>query len=218
MYKSNMVDIKVPANNNNFSEGRDGRKIEMITIHHMAGVLTAQECGKIFQNPQEQASSHYGIGKDGKIGLYVDENNTAYTNGDYDSNCKSVTIEVSNSKTGGEYPVSDEVLSVLIKLVADIAKRNKLGVLVKGKNVTWHKMYSNTACPGKYLLGKMDYIIEEANKINNINENTNKKSDEEIAKEVIQGKWGNGKERKDRLEKAGYDYNKVQQIVNSILL
>ena len=49
MYKSNMVDIKVPANNNNFSEGRDGRKIEMITIHHMAGVLSAQECGKIFQ-------------------------------------------------------------------------------------------------------------------------------------------------------------------------
>uniref|UniRef100_UPI0021B14605 peptidoglycan recognition protein family protein n=1 Tax=Klebsiella pneumoniae TaxID=573 RepID=UPI0021B14605 len=68
---------------------------------------------------------------------------------------------------GGKYPVSDEVLNVLIKLVADIAKRNNLGTLVKGESVTWHKMHAETACPGEYLLSRMDYIIEEANKINN---------------------------------------------------
>ena len=53
----------------------------------------------------------------------------------------------------------------MIKLCADIAKRNKLGKLVKGKNLTWHKMYANTDCPGPYLMSKLDYIVKEANKI-----------------------------------------------------
>ena len=52
----------------------------------------------------------------------------------------------------------------------------------------------------------------------NTNQNTpNKKSDEEIAKEVIDGKWGNGQERKDRLTNSGYDYNTIQELVNKIL-
>ena len=68
----------------------------------------------------------------------------------------------------------------MIKLVADIAKRNNLGTLVKGENLTWHKMHAETDCPGEYLLSKMDYIIEEANKINNVEasyENENKQLD-----------------------------------------
>ena len=44
-----------------------------------------------------------------------------------------------------------------------------------------------------------------------------KKSIDEIAKEVIQGKWGNGTDRKNRLEKAGYNYNEVQKKVNMLL-
>ena len=44
-----------------------------------------------------------------------------------------------------------------------------------------------------------------------------KKSVTEIAKEVIQGKWGNGADRKNRLEKAGYNYNEVQKKVNMLL-
>ena len=62
-------------------------------------------------------------------------------------------------------PVSNAALKSLIRLCADIAKRNKLGKLVKGKNLTWHMMYANTDCPGPYLLSKMDYIVSEANKI-----------------------------------------------------
>ena len=46
---------------------------------------------------------------------------------------------------------------------------------------------------------------------------TNKKSNNEVAKEVIAGKWGNGSDRKNRLTKAGYDYNAIQKIVNSML-
>ena len=166
MSKSSLVSITIPASTNNYSKGRSGRKIEMITIHHMAGVLSAKRCGELFQNPNRKASSNYGIGYDGKIGLYVDEENTSWANSNWDANCKSVTIETSNDKTGGDWHVGDVTLNSLIKLVADIAKRNNLGKLVKGKNLTWHQMYAKTACPGPYLLSKLDYIVDEANKIN----------------------------------------------------
>lgn len=169
MIKSPLTDVTYPAYEGNFTYGRSGRKIECITIHHMAGVLTAKQCGEIFQTPGRCGSSHYGIGKDGEIACYVGEENTAWTNSNWDSNCKSITIETSNSEYGGKWKVSDYVLNELIKLVADIGKRNNLGLLVKGKNVTWHSMFAKTNCPGEYLLSKMDYIINEANKINNSN-------------------------------------------------
>lgn len=167
MSNSKLVQVTVPAYKGNYTVGRSGRKIEAITIHHMAGVLSAESCGKIFQAADRYGSSHYGIGNDGKIALYVDECNTAWTNSNWDSNCKSVTIETSNSSMGGQWPISDSALNSLIKLVADIAKRNNLGTLVKGKNVTWHSMFTATNCPGAYLMSKLDYIIAEANKINN---------------------------------------------------
>lgn len=205
-----------------FSKGRSGRKIETITIHHMAGVLTAEQCGKIFQGTR-QASAHYGVGSDGRIAQYVDEADTAWSNSNWDSNCKSVTIETSNSSAGGNWPVSDIVLKSLIRLVADIAKRNNI-TLVKGKTLVWHRMYTATTCPGEYLLSKMDYIIEEANKINSIQEKpvepkpSQNKTNDELANEVIAGKWGNGADRKTRLTNAGYDFSAIQDIVNEKLL
>lgn len=221
MGNSSLVSVNVPAHSNNYTVGRSGRNIEMIAIHHMAGILTAKQCGGIFQNGNRKASSNYGIGKDAEVGLYVDEANTSYCNSNWDSNCKSVTIETSNCEIGGDYPVSEAVLNKLIQLVADIAKRNNLGKLVKGKNVVWHRMYVATTCPGNYLLNKMDYIVEEANKINNQTNSTpetsNKKSNEEIANEVIAGKWGNGADRKTALTNAGYDFSAIQEIVNQKL-
>lgn len=219
MSNSKLVDVVVFANKNNYMLGRNDNKISEITIHHMAGVLTAKECGRLFQNKKREASTHYGVGKNGDIGLYVDEKNTAYANGNFESNLRAVTIEVSNSSVGGDYPVSDKVLKKIIELVADIAKRNNLGKLVKGKNLTPHNKYSATSCPGKYLLSKMNYIAEEANKINGYEDiKVDKKTNEEIATEVILGKWGNGKERKEKLTNAGYNYYEVQDIVNKRLL
>lgn len=164
MSKSSLVNVNVPAYEGNYTKGRSGRKIEAITIHHMAGRLTAEQCGKIFQKVGRYGSSHYGIGYDGRIGQYVDENDTAWTNSNWDSNCKSVTIETSDNDNS--WYVNDTTLNSLIKLVADIAKRNNLGTLVPGKNLTWHSMFTNTSCPGDYLRSKMQYIADEANKIN----------------------------------------------------
>ena len=164
MSKSSLVNVNVPAYEGNYTKGRSGRKIEAITIHHMAGRLTAEQCGKIFQQIGRYGSSHYGIGYDGRIGQYVDESDTAWTNSNWDSNCKSVTIETSDNDNS--WYVNDTTLNSLIKLVADIAKRNNLGTLVPGKNLTWHSMFTNTSCPGDYLRSKMQYIADEANKIN----------------------------------------------------
>lgn len=211
MSKSNLTQIVVPADEGNYSKGRSGRKIEQICLHHMAGRLTAEQCGKIFQQVGRYGSSHYGIGYDGRIGQYVDESDTAWTNSNWDSNCKSVTIETSDNDNS--WYVNDTTLNSLIKLVADIAKRNNLGTLVPGKNLTWHSMFTSTTCPGDYLRSKMQYIADEANKINN-SEPIKEKTTEELAREVIEGKYGNGEDRKNAL---GDRYAEVQARVNEIL-
>ena len=211
MSKSNLTQIVVPADEGNYTKGRSGRSIEAITIHHMAGRLTAEQCGRIFQAKGRYGSSHYGVGYDGSIANYVDEENTAWTNSNWDSNCKSITIEISDNDNS--WYVNDTTLNAVIKLVADIAKRRGLGTLVPGKNLTWHSMFTNTTCPGDYLRSKMQYIADEANKINN-SEPIKEKTTEELAREVIEGKYGNGEDRKNAL---GDRYAEVQARVNEIL-
>lgn len=155
-----------PAYAGNYSGPEARLNITDITIHHMAGVLSAAQCGAIFQRIGRRGSSHYGIGVGGEIAWYVDENCVAWTNSNWPSNQRSITIETSNSSTGGDWPVSDAALSSLVKLVADIAKRNGLGKLVVGKNLTKHNDFAPTNCPGPYLEARMQYIADEANKIN----------------------------------------------------
>lgn len=154
-----------PANENNFTYGRSGYNLRKITIHHMAGIMSAESCGDLWQNPARQTSSNYGIGVDGEIMCYVDEDNTSWCDSNWESNCTSVTIENSNDQTGGEWHVGDATLNSLIKLCADISIRNNLGLLVVGDNLTWHSMYAATTCPGDYLRSRMQYIADEANKI-----------------------------------------------------
>ncbi len=165
MSNSPLISEKVPAHRGNYTVGRPGGITE-ITLHHMSGKLTARRCGELFQAVGRGGSSHYGIGWDGGIALYVDEKDTAWTNSDWNSNCRAVTIEVSNSENAYPWPVSDKSLDSLVRLVADIAARNSLGKLVRGKNFTWHKMYAATDCPGDYLMSKIDEIIARANDIN----------------------------------------------------
>ena len=211
MSKSNLTQIVVPADEGNYTKGRSGRKIEQICLHHMAGRLTAEQCGKIFQAKGRYGSSHYGVGYDGSIANYVDEEDTAWTNSNWDSNCKSITIEISDNDNS--WYVNDITLNAVIKLVADIAKRRGLGILVPGKNLTWHSMFTSTTCPGDYLRSKMQYIADEANKINS-EEPIKEKTTEELAREVIEGKYGNGEDRKNAL---GDRYAEVQARVNEIL-
>ena len=146
--------------------GKRKEKIGKIIVHHAAGVISAENLAKHFADPNRKASATYCIGYDGTVVRCLDEGITPGTSGGYEFDRDAVTVEVSNSASGGQWPVSNAALSSLIKLCADIAKRNGLGTLTKGKNLCWHSMYQATACPGEYLLSKMNYIASEANKLN----------------------------------------------------
>ena len=157
----------IPAPRNNHWGARPG-KVTKFIVHHMDAVWTAKRCAEYFQNPAVKASANYYIGNDGSIVCGVDESNVAGTTGGYDIDKDAITVEVSNSIRGGNYPVSSAALKSLIRLAADVSKRHKFdGGLVPGKTLCWHSMYAATTCPGNYLRSKMNYIAAEANKINN---------------------------------------------------
>jgi hypothetical protein len=165
MSNSALAKTYIPAASSNHWGSRKV-KIKKIIVHHMAATWTAKRCAESFADPKRKASATYCIGIDGEIVRGLDENITPGTSGGYEADKDAVTIEVANSKMGEPWAVSDKALNSLILLCADIAKRNGLGKLVKGQNLCWHSMYDATACPGTYLLSKMNYIATEANKIN----------------------------------------------------
>jgi N-acetylmuramoyl-L-alanine amidase len=139
-----------------------------ITIHHMAGNLSVEQCGQLFQNRGRPASSNYGIGTDGRVGLYVDEKNRAWTSASYDNDNRAVTIEVANDEIGGNWHVSDAALEKCIELCTDICRRNGIKALNytgnPSGNLTMHCWFAQTACPGPYLKSKLPDIAEEVNR------------------------------------------------------
>jgi len=141
--------------------------IDTITIHHMAGNLTVEQCGSVFAPTSRKASSNYGIGTDGRVGLYVDEANRSWCSSSYANDNRAITIEVANDQIGGNWHVSDTALEKLIDLCVDICKRNGITKLNytgnKSGNLTMHKWFAATACPGPYLESKFLYISQEVN-------------------------------------------------------
>ena len=149
-------------------------KIDTITIHCMAGNLSVETCGNVFQT--RQASSNYGIGSDGRIALYVDEKDRSWATSSSSNDNRAVTIEVANdggADTG--WHVSDKAMKSLIELITDICKRNDIKELkwkgdksligqVNKQNMTVHRWFANKSCPGDYLYGKHSYIAKEVNK------------------------------------------------------
>ena len=150
-----------------------------------------------------------------------------------------VWYDIEDSKTSGA--VGKETLTNIINTYCNIIKNsgynvgiyanlnwlnNKIEKSVQKEYPIWvAQYYKECQYEGDYILwqytneGKvngingnvdMNYYYEEV-------ENVNKKTNEELAKDVIAGKWGNGEERKNKLEKAGYNYDEVQYLVNKIL-
>ncbi len=141
-------------------------KIDKITIHHMAGNLSVETCGNVFQS--SKSSSNYGIGTDGRVGMYVEEANRSWASSNPSNDHRAVTIEVANDEIGGDWHVSDTAFAKLIDLCVDICQRNGIEKLTytgsTAGNLTLHKMFVATTCPGPYLEGKMPYIANEVNK------------------------------------------------------
>lgn len=144
------------------------REIKKITIHHVAGNLSVERLGEIFASSTRDASSNYGIGTDGRVGMYVEEKNRAWTSSSAANDNQAVTLEVANSGGAPNWPVSDIALKKTIDLCVDICKRNNIKRLNftgdKTGNLTMHKYFAATACPGPYLESKFPYIAAEVNK------------------------------------------------------
>lgn len=283
-------------------------KIDTVTIHCVVGQCSVETLGNVFAPTSRQASSNYGIGYDGRIGMYVEEKDRSWCSSNAANDNRAITIEVA-SDTKEPYAVNAKAYAALIDLLVDICKRNGIKELVwstnkadrvnhkNGCNMTVHRDYANKSCPGTYLYERHAQIASEVNKrlgSTNIKPAPEKpsgglyrvqtgafksktnadamlakvkakgfdtymvkvgdlykiqvgafkvkanaeammkklqaagflafitteegtgKSVDELAREVLQGKWGNGAERKKRLEAAGYDYAAVQKKVNQL--
>lgn len=134
----------------------------------MAGNLSVEECGNAFASSSRQASANYGVGTDGRIGVYVDETRAAWTSSNPANDNISVTIEVANDVIGGDWHVSDKALQSTINLCVDICKRNGIKELIfngtASGTLNMHRYFASTLCPGPYLASKFPYIADEVNR------------------------------------------------------
>lgn len=150
-------------------------KIDTITIHCVVGQCTVETLGNIFAPTSRQASSNYGVGTDGKIGMYVEEKDRSWCSSNAANDNRAVTIEVA-SDTKHPYAVNDRAFAALLDLVTDICKRNGIRKLVwstkkvdrvnhkNGCNMTVHRDYANKSCPGDYLYNRHGEIAAEVNR------------------------------------------------------
>ena len=149
---------------------RAGNPINKITIHHMAGNLSKSQMESCVYNPNRQMSCNYAIYSDGSVECFVGEQYRSWCSSSWDNDKNAITIEVANNTLSPNWTVSDAAYKKLIKLCADICKRNKITPKYTGKasgSLTVHQMFSNTSCPGPYLL-KLHQNGTIAKDINNI--------------------------------------------------
>lgn len=148
--------------------------IDTITIHCMAGNLSVESCGELFAAPSRQASSNYGIGSDGRIGLYVEEKDRSWCSSSAANDNRAITIEVANNGGGPDWPVSESAYESLILLLTDICERNGIKRLlwqankdlvgrIELQNMTVHRWFANKSCPGDYLYRKHSEIADRVN-------------------------------------------------------
>ena len=269
--------------------GQRTHSIDRITPHCVVGQCSVETLGSIFYPTSRQASCQYGIGPDGRIGMYVEEKNRSWCSSSNANDQRAITIECA-SDTTEPYAMNSKVYDALIKLCVDICKRNGKKKLIwlgdKDKTlnynpksdemvITVHRWFANKSCPGNWLYARLGdlatkvtaqlgdtttapepttstlyrvrktwtdsktqkgafkvlsnakkcaddnagySVFDEKGNVVYTGKNTVvKKTVTELAKEVIAGKWGNGQDRKNRLNAAGYDYTAVQDKVNELL-
>lgn len=219
--------------NKHFTPGRAGT-INKIVLHHNAGNLTIRGCYNVWQD--REASAHYQVQSDGRIGQLVWDKDTAWHAGDFNANATSIGIEHADCQTR-PWKISDACLENGAHLVAALCKYYKLGRPTWMKNVFPHSHFSATECPASIAGSQNAAYMKRAQEwYDAMTKGSSapkpskpskpapkpakkpaKKSIDTIAQEVIKGAWGNGDDRRRRLEAAGYNYAAVQNAVNAKL-
>ena len=149
--------------------GQRTHSIDRITPHCVVGQCSVETLGSIFAPSSRQASSNYGIGADGRVGMYVEEKNRSWCSSSNANDQRAVTIECA-SDTTEPYAFKDVVYQTLIKLCVDICQRNgKKKLLWLGDKdttlayapksdemvLTVHRWFANKSCPGNWMYARM---------------------------------------------------------------
>ena len=149
--------------------GQRTHSIDRITPHCVVGQCSVETLGSIFAPSSRQASSNYGIGVDGRVGMYVEEKNRSWCSSSSANDQRAVTIECA-SDTTEPYAFKDVVYQTLIKLCVDICQRNrKKKLLWLGDKdttlaynpkademvLTVHRWFANKSCPGSWMYARM---------------------------------------------------------------
>lgn len=148
-------------------------KIDTITPHCYVGQVTVERMGKGWAKPGN-VSANYGIAKDGKIGLYVEEKDRAWTSSNRANDNRAITIEIA-SDSRHPYAISDAAYNSLIDLCEDICRRNDIPGLKwradksligqpDKQNITVHRWFKNKACPGQYIYDRLGDVADEVNR------------------------------------------------------
>ena len=155
--------------------GQRTHDIDRITPHCVVGQCSVETLGNIFLPVSRQASSNYGIGPDGRVGMYVEEKNRSWCSSSNANDQRAVTIECA-SDTTEPYAFRDVVYQTLIKLCVDICKRNGktkllwLGDKAKTLNynpkpdemvLTVHRWFANNSCPGNWMYARMGDLAKK---------------------------------------------------------
>lgn len=155
--------------------GQRTHDIDRITPHCVVGQCSVETLGNIFLPVSRQASSNYGIGPDGRVGMYVEEKNRSWCSSFNANDQRAVTIECA-SDTTEPYAFRDVVYQTLIKLCVDICKRNGktkllwLGDKAKTLNynpkpdemvLTVHRWFANKSCPGNWMYARMGDLAKK---------------------------------------------------------
>ena len=148
--------------------------IDTITIHCVVGQCSVETLGNVFAPESRKASSNYGVGVDGRIGMYCEEKDRSWCSSNAANDHRAITIEVA-SDTTHPYAVNDKAYAALIDLCVDICQRNGIKKLVwseskndrvnhlNGCNMTVHRDYANKSCPGDYLYERHGAIAAAVN-------------------------------------------------------
>ena len=162
---SMVVYTKLSPNNS----GQRNHTIDRITPHCVVGQTTAEGLGDWFYKSSTQASSNYGIDKNGRVGMYVEEKNRSWCSSSGENDHRAVTIECA-SDTTEPYTMNAVVYDTLIKLCTDICKRNGKKKLLwfadKTKSLNYspaademvltvHRWFANKSCPGEWLYSRL---------------------------------------------------------------
>lgn len=158
------------------NSGQRTHEIDRISPHCLVNQATAEGLGEWIHEKSTKASCNYGIDKDGRIGLYVDEANRSWCTSSKENDQRAVTIECASDKTD-PYRMNDCVYASLINLCADICRRNGKNKLIWIPNkdqalsyvpkegemlITVHRWFANKTCPGDWLYSRLGDL---ANKV-----------------------------------------------------